>query len=426
MTMNSAVRRPSRYSRFCIRRPTSPIVFCANSEVNVRMTRFSSLRYFCFPPRWFCVVFVFVVLFATYGTAHPNVASARPPKFKIIGYVFNRANIYGISAEKLTHINYAFALVSRDGEIVLTNPDASARLSQLQALKAKNPSLKIIVSVGGWGADNFSDAALSDESRDKFAKSAVGLIKSYALDGIDLDWEYPGQPGPGIKYRPEDKENFTYLLKTLRQQIDALSNDRKRKGADRYTLTIASAAGDYFEHTEMDKLHVYLDWINIMTYDFYTSSAKTTGHHTGLYQSLSAGGSNSYAEASVKQHLEAGIPSTKLVVGAAFYGRSFSRVNPENNGLYQPYEHYAGQHSYSVLARDFINKQGFKRLWDDAAKAPYLWNADSATFITYDDPESLKAKAEFVKSYRLGGIMYWEHSHDPDELLLSTIFESLR
>jgi len=78
------------------------------------------------------------------------------------------------------------------------------------------------------------------------------------------------------------------------------------------------------------------------------------------------------------------------------------------------------------LTRDFINKQGFKRLWDDAAKAPYLWNADSATFITYDDPESLKAKAEFVKSYRLGGIMYWEHSHDPDELLLSTIFESLR
>ena len=387
------------------------------------MTRFSKLFHSGFPQGWFRVVFVLVVLFATYDT---TLSATKPPKFMIIGYVFGRANIHDIGAEKLTHINYAFALVSKDGEMVLNNPDAPARLSQLQALKAKNPSLKIILSVGGWGADNFSDAAFSDSSRERFAQSAVGLIKSYALDGIDLDWEYPGQPGPGIKYRPEDKENFTSLLKTVRQQIDALSDERRRGGTDRYTLSIASAAGDYFKYTEMDKLHTYLDWINIMTYDFYTSSARTTGHHTGLYRSLSGGRSNDYAEASVNQHLAAGIPSRKLVVGAAFYGRSFSGVKLENNGLYQPYEHYAGQHSYSVLTRDFINKQGFKRMWDDAANAPYLWNADSATFITYDDPESLKAKAKFVKSHRLGGIMYWEHSHDPAELLLSAIFENLR
>jgi chitinase len=399
-------------------------------EVNIGMTRFSRFTHSCFPTGWLRVVIVLVVLFATHGTARPSVRSTKPPsrtaKFKIIAYVFTRADIYGITAEKLTHINYAFALVSKDGEIVLSNPDAPARLGQLQALKAKNPALKIIVSVGGWGADNFSDAAFSDQSRDRFARSAVDLIKRYALDGIDLDWEYPGQAGPGIKYRPEDKENFTYLLKTLRQQLDTLSDERRRAGADRYTLTIASAAGNYFKHTEMDKLHAYLDWINIMTYDFYTSAAKTTGHHTGLYQSLSAGGSSAYAAASVKQHLAAGIPSRKLVLGVAFYGRTFSGVKPENNGLYQPFEHYVGGHSYSELIRDFINKQGFKRLWDDAAKAPYLWNADTATFITYDDPESLKAKAEFVKSHRLGGIMYWEHSHDPAELLLTTIFENLR
>ncbi len=394
--------------------------------MNIGMTPFLRLRYFCFPPRLFGVVLIFVVLFATYNTTRPNVCSTQPPQFKIIGYVFGPANIHDIGAEKLTHINYAFALVSEDGEIVLKNPEAPARLSQLQALKAKNPSLKIILSVGGWGADNFSDAALSDASRDRFAKSAVGLIKRYALDGIDLDWEYPGQPGPGIKYRPEDKENFTYLLKTVRQQIDALSDERRRKGSDRYTLTIASAAGDYFKYTEMEKLHAYLDWINIMAYDFYTSSAKTTGHHTGLYRSLSAGGSNEYTEASVKQHLGAGIPSRKLVVGVAFYGRSFTGVKLEDNGLYQPYQNYAGEHSYSALTSSFVNKQGFKRLWDDAAKAPYLWNADSATFITYDDPESLKEKAGFVKSHHLGGIMYWEHNHDPAEVLLSTIFEHLR
>jgi chitinase len=73
--------------------------------------------------------------------------------------------------------------------------------------------------------------------------------------------------------------------------------------------------------------------------------------------------------------------------------------------------------------RDYLDKQGFKRQWDGVAKAPYLWNPDSATLISYDDPESLKAKAAFVKAQRLGGIMYWEHSHDPSEVLLSTIFE---
>ena len=249
-------------------------------------------------------------------TVCANVSSAKQPKYMIVGYVFRSSNIHGIGADKLTHINYAFALVSKDGDVVLKNPDAPAHLSQLQALKAKNPSLKIIVSVGGWGADNFSDAALTDTSRDKFARSVIALIKRYALDGIDLDWEYPGQPGPGIKYRPEDKENFTSLLRTIRRQLDALSDERGRKGSDRYTLTIASAAGEYFEHTEMDKLHVYLDWINIMAYDFYTSSAKTTGHHTGLYRSLSAGNSVASAEASVKQHLAAGIPARKLVMGA--------------------------------------------------------------------------------------------------------------
>jgi len=369
---------------------------------------------------------VLLVLLGQGAAGFGNVAAAKQPKYMIVGYVFRPANIDRISADKLTHINYAFAVVSEDGEVVLNKPDAPAHLSQLQALKAKNPSLKIIVSVGGWGADNFSDAALTDNSRDKFAKSVTDLIKRYALDGIDLDWEYPGQPGPGIKYRPEDKENFTFLLRILRQQLDALSDERGRKGTDRYTLSIASAAGNYFEHTEMARLHAYLDWINIMAYDFYTSSAKTTGHHSGLYQSLSAGNSVAYTEASVKQHLAAGIPPRKLVMGVAFYGRGFSGVRPESNGLYQPYERYTGEFPYSVLERDFINKQGFRRLWDDAAKAPYLWNPESVTFITYDDPTSLKAKAEFVKTHHLGGIMYWEQSHDLDGLLLSTIFENLR
>jgi chitinase len=353
-------------------------------------------------------------------------AAAREPKYRIVGYVYGVENIHAIGAEKLTHINFAFALVSREGEVVLEDPKAPEKLAQLQALKAKNPALKIIVSVGGWGADNFSDAALTDASREKFAASAAALVRRYALDGIDLDWEYPGQPGPGIKYRPEDKENFTLMLKAVRSRLDALSDERGRRGAERYTLTIASSAGEYFEHTEMEKLHVHLDWINIMTYDFFTSGAATTGHHTGLLKSLSAGDSRAYAEAAVRQHLDAGIPGRKLVLGAAFYGRGFTGVRPVNNGLYQPYERFVDEYPYSVLVRDYIDKQGFKRVWDAEAKAPYLWNPATATFITYEDTESLRAKTEFVRSRGLGGVMYWEHGHDPSEVLLSTIYEGLR
>jgi chitinase len=369
---------------------------------------------------------VFAMMFGLSANVLSHVSYIARPKFRIVAYVFGPLDIPAISARKLTHINYAFAHVSKEGDIVLESPDAPTRLSQLQALKLKNPALKLIVSVGGWGADNFSDAALTDALREKFASSAVDLVKRYTLDGIDLDWEYPGQAGPGIKYRPEDRENFTLMLKAVRRNLDALSDEGKRKGSERYTLSIASAAGEYFKHTEMDKLHVYLDWINIMTYDFHTSASKITGHHTGLYRSLSAGDSTGYAEASVNQHLSAGIPPGKLVLGVAFYGRGFTGVNPENNGLYQAFQKYAGGYPYSTLASEYINKQGFTRFWDDVAKAPYLWNSDTATFITYDDPESLKAKADFVKSHHLGGIMYWEHSNDPSEQLLDVIFNRLR
>ncbi|NJO13057.1 MAG: hypothetical protein HC872_05855 [Gammaproteobacteria bacterium] len=118
------------------------------------------------------------------------------------------------------------------------------------------------------GGGGFSDAALSAASRAAFAASAVALLREHALDGLDLDWEYPGQSTAGIKSRPEDKQNFTLLLAAVRQQLDRAST----RGRD-FLLTIASAHGRYFDHTEMDKLHVHLDWINVMTYDFVTGSA---------------------------------------------------------------------------------------------------------------------------------------------------------
>lgn len=352
----------------------------------------------------------------------------RPPRYRVIAYVFGgRADYQRIGAHKLTHINYAFGLVSPDGEVVLSDPDGPGHLAQLQALKARNPRLKIILSVGGWGADNFSDAALTDASRETFAASAMALMKRYALDGIDLDWEYPGQPGPGIKFRAEDKQNFTLMLRTMRRHLDTLSDERRRVGYDRYTLSIASSAGDYFEHTEMGKLHVDLDWINIMTYDFVGSWSETTGHHAGLYESKANPQPSVSADRFVRQHLEAGIPRRKLVLGAAFYGRAWTGVEAENTGLYQPYtKSVDDEFPFSRLLLEFVDKQGFRRHWDRSVRAPFLWNSESGTFITYDDPESLREKTRFVKQQRLGGMMFWEYSHDPEEILLDVLHHNLR
>jgi chitinase len=362
---------------------------------------------------------------AQLGTAQAEQVAPLSADFRIVAYVAGWSIPTVIHPEKLTHINFAFARII-NGRAALENEAVASSLKALRALKDKNPRLKVIVSVGGWTAEGFSDAALTDASRRTFARSAVELLREYALDGIDLDWEYPGQGVAGIKYRAEDKHNFTLLLKTLRQQLDAESAARGRTAGDRYLLTIASADREYFDHTEMDKLHVYLDWINMMTYDFFNSLTPTTGHHAGLYRSELAAAKDRDANAAVRQHLAAGIPAGKLVVGVAFYGRAFAGVTPLNNGLNQPYERYEADHSYAELEERFIGKHEFVRYWDERAQAPYLWNSATRTFITYDDPQSIEIKTRYAKKNHLGGIMFWELSQDRDGELLDVIARSRR
>ena len=347
-------------------------------------------------------------------------------EYRVVAYVAGWSIPAVIHAEKLTHINFAFAQITPAGRAELANGELEANLRRLVALKETNPRLKVIVSIGGWMADGFSDAALTEASRALFADSAVDLLRQTSTDGIDLDWEYPGQGVAGIKYRAEDRQNFTRLLMMLRAKLDAESVAQGRTGGSRYTLSIASADREYFDHTEMDKLHVYLDWINVMSYDFFNSLTPTTGHHAGLYRAAATMPADRDADDSVKQHLAAGIPSAKIVLGLAFYGRGFAGVKPIDNGLEQPYERFEGAHDYAELAEKFIDKQGFVRYWDDRAKAPYLWNSASRTFISYDDPRSIGIKAQYVKAQHLGGMMFWELSEDRNEELLDVIAKSMR
>jgi chitinase len=352
-------------------------------------------------------------------------AASEPRDFRVIAYVPGWSMPAVIHAQKLTHINFAFAKIDGEGKAAFENPAIATALESLLPLRQDNPDLRILISVGGWTADGFSDAALSEASRQVFAESLVGLLRAHAVDGIDLDWEYPGQGVAGIRYRSEDKKNFTRLLKSVRAALDAASDSEDRKGRERYLLTIASADREYFEHTEMDRLHVHLDWINVMGYDFFNSLTATTGHHAGLFASQLSAPADRNADASIRQHLAAGIPRDKLVLGVAFYGRGFAGVTPAHRGLHQRYERYEGDHSYAELKDRYIERDGFVRYWDERAQAPFLWNEGTRTFITYDDPQSIRVKAGYVRDNRLGGMMFWELSQDSDDRLLDAILNSL-
>ncbi|MEM1118797.1 MAG: glycoside hydrolase family 18 protein [Bacteroidota bacterium] len=372
------------------------------------------------------LLFSLLFSFCTLEKEVPISSKRTSKKLRTIAYVNRLEDNWGKEFEKakhITHINYAFANI-KDGKIVNGSPEDDATIRQLQQLKKVNPELKILISVGGWTwSKNFSDAVLTPASREIFAQSAIDFLKNHQLDGIDLDWEYPGLPGNGNTHRPEDKENFTAILKLIREKLNAYG-----KGKHSYLLTIATGASKaYLEQTNMAEAQKYLDFINIMTYDFHGAGENKTGHHANLFVSKYDDNAVTLCAATaVQQHLDAGIPANKLVLGVPFYGRWWHSVDSINNGCYQKRViEGGGAYTYNFIADSLINKNGFQYHWDEKAKAPYLWRPTDGQFVTYENPKSLKIKVDFVKSKKLGGIMFWEFNGDNGELL-ATISEYLK
>jgi chitinase len=354
--------------------------------------------------------------------AAPSPRETAQPR--LVGYVVHNADPVHIAAEKLNALNFAFAGIDERGEVALQRAEDADYLAQLHALKARNPQLKILISVGGWGADGFSDSALSDESRARFADSVARLIARHQLDGVDIDWEYPGLADAGIRSRAEDKQNFTALLLAVRKRFDQLAAEEHRR--DRYLITAALADHEFVANIELARVGAVLDWVNLMTYDFHGSLTKTTGHHSALRRSVTSGPEERSIESAVTQFLAAGVPARKLIVGVPFYGKEFLDVQPANRGLDQPFTGRVPVHPWPELVADFIGRNGYVRYWDDVAHVPYLWNAQTHAFVSYDDPQSLKLKAEYVKVHGLGGMMYWEQSLDPDGKLVDALARELR
>jgi len=344
--------------------------------------------------------------------------------YRVVGYDTVKNDIAAQDVDKIDTLIFAFAQLD-DGEVVL-DPAGEQRLHQLIALKAAHPRLKVVISVGGWGMGGFSEAASTAAGRQRFADSAAQLLATNDADGLDVDWEYPEHAEAGIKASPQDRGDFTLLLKNLRATLDQAGNDHGHRGADHYTLSIAIADSAFVNGIDIAAVEPSLDWLNLMTYDFVNSLTPTTGHHTGLHASALAPADARSTDRAVQQFLAVGVSPQKLLIGAAFYGLEFADVQPAHDGLYQAYGHYQGTYPWPQLKAEFINRNGYIRYWDAAAQAPYLWNATTHRFISYDDPQSIAAKAAYVKAQHLGGIMYWEQSEDPHGELLDAVWQGLQ
>ncbi|MGC4059276.1 MAG: glycoside hydrolase family 18 protein [Chitinophagaceae bacterium] len=316
---------------------------------------------------------------------------------------------------KLTHIIYSFVKLQNDS-LVLRDSSQEKTVHQIVALKRKYPHLKIMVSMGGWSAcapcsDLFADA----KHRTTFAKTTVALLRKYKLDGVDLDWEYPAIEGfPGHKYDAADRQHFTKLIRTIRNEM-----------GNRYLLSFA--AGGFIKYLEqsIDWPAVYpmVDFINLMTYDLVGGYATVTGHHTPLYSYRDGQEST---DKCVSWLLDHHVPASKLITGAAFYARVWEQVQPKGNGLYQPgvFKEAVDYNRFNVY---FSDSSGYTYYWDDRAKAPYQYNQRKQLFATFDNERSVSEKAKYVRQKKLGGIMFWELTLDkPSGGLVEHIWEVLR
>lgn len=307
---------------------------------------------------------------------------------RIVGYVTSWGKTLP-DPKLLTNINYAFGHVtdSFDG-VRIDNP---SRLKSVVALKKRNPKLQVQLSVGGWGSGNFSEMAADPAKRKAFAQDCKRVVEEFGLDGIDIDWEYPGSAASGISSSPADKGNYNLLMRDLR---DALG--------DKALLTLASPATVGFY--EYKPLLPYIDFINIMAYDLN----RPPYHHSSLFRSKLSG--DMTADEGIRAHISGGVPPEKLVLGVPFYGHGNKVIYPD------------------VVNYDKLTlKEGLKELYDEEACVPYYVDSDGKLVMTYENKRSLQRKAEYVKENGLGGIMFWEADGDTDKNdLLKTIKKHLK
>jgi chitinase len=366
--------------------------------------------------------------------------AAGTTKPRVVGYYSSGSAAHGyqiadIPADQLDAVIYAFLGLTPSGDCFpLSATQDSANFIALRQLKLAHPKLSILFSVGGASNSTlFSDVAATAALREHFAQSCVAFMKKNGFSGIDIDWEYPVSGGAaGVHHNPADKQNLTALLAALRKQLD------EQGSADQthYLLSLAGPAGaEQIANLELNAIPASLDWIDLMAYDFVTQASATTGFKAPLFASTADPSAKKQAntiDAAVKAYLAAGVPASKLILGAGLYGRGWKGVAATNNGLFQANSGPAqgtwakdGVFGYQDLAANYL--PAYTRSYDSGAQAVWLYSSAAQVFITYEDAQSLSAKAAYVNNNHLGGMMVWELSFDdPQHTLLKAVEAGVR
>lgn len=318
-----------------------------------------------------------------------------------------------INPRSYTHLNYAFGQIS--GGVMI--PPTGSDLSEIKAfndLKLVNGDLKTLISVGGWAFNDpgptqqeFHNICLTSASRTNFINSVLSYLETFGFDGIDIDYEYPSAPDRGGS--PEDKQNFLQLVKEMRAAFGS-----------RYLITIAAPASYwYLQHFAIGQMSQYLDFINVMTYDIHgtwdadiASLGPVVRSHTNIKE----------VETALELFLRDGVPSKKLVLGLAYYGRSFQLANPACTKIDCEFvgPATAGKctNSPGTLAWfeiiDILASTGSKPVYDaDTMSKILVFNTDQ--WVAYDDEETLLSRQDYAGENCLLGTMVWSIDQGVDQ-----------
>jgi chitinase len=350
------------------------------------------------------------------------------------------------AASRLTEINYAFSSVSADG--LCTSGDSWAdyqrpfsadeavdgvadtggqalagNFNQLKELKAKYPNLKIVMTIGGWSWSNqFSALASTAAGRQAFVDSCVdqylngnipGLAPGAAkgvFDGIDVDWEYPNEPGNGNPYGPQDTPDFTSLMQTFRTAEDAAG----KANGEQYVLTADVSANQYSTAQQLQLAAVAhsADWLNVMTVDFHGGWEGQTDFTQNLLpdpKDPQASNDKFSIVQSVAYYESHGVPANKISIEIPYYAHAWTGVGATNNGLYQPATGAspADQEGYKAV----VTAPGTVHV-DPVTASVWKYDPASQTFYTYDTPATVAAKGLYIDLTGLRGASVWSLDGD--------------
>lgn len=331
-------------------------------------------------------------------------------RYVTAAYVFDRGNmsLRDEDAQHIDQLNYSFALV-RDGSV---SGDHWSSIEAYRAYIARHPHILPVVSIGGWAAGGFSEAAATEEGRARFADTAVALMQRYGFLGVDIDWEYPCSDEAGIAASPEDRHNFTLLLQALRQRLDALT---KADGKKRLLAAAVGAAPELVHNIECEAVGQLIDQLNLMTYDIQTRYVMS--HATALYTADPR--YPKCADTAVRVYSEAGVPKEKMMVGCACYARLFEA----KEGTPKPFGEAATAGFDTKPYRELVSESGWTHGFDEAAGAAYAVRGN--WFASYDSVLSVSGKGAYVKERGLQGLMYWEYGSDLEGQIIGAMHKSL-